>query len=102
MTGRTATYRERVGSPPFHLPTVKHRTVQPPATLRHPPLRGHLANGPKCWDCFLNPMIMRINSRHIPAATIPPNQDHSATQRCFNGGHYIKSIHPEFLAPQLS
>jgi hypothetical protein len=45
---------------------------------------------------------MRVNSSHVPAATISPNEDHSAAQGTLDYRQDVKTIQPKLLAAQLS
>jgi len=44
---------------------------------------------------------MRINPSHISAATISPNEDHSAAQGALNDRQNVKTIKPKLLASQV-
>jgi hypothetical protein len=43
---------------------------------------------------------MRINPGHVPAATVPSDEDHSSTQGSLNRRQYVKTIQPKLLAAQ--
>jgi hypothetical protein len=60
-----------------------------------------LADGLERRQGLLHLAVTGINPGHVPAASVPADENHAAAQGGFDGHQYVETIEPKFLPAQL-